>query len=701
MAGIEELGQIALAAARKIKGRVKSGVEVGQDVIDSILQTGTDVASAAKKAAPKAGSTGRGKKPPIKGVDLPSLRTLPVDEAVKIARKQPHLIPSGGTSEGAYIGGPRTIQGPRDLGKMRRNLDEYIAADPRGGDWYDRYRAGVNEVTGGDPMDTLWMTNLEGQYSAGVSPDGELGFALKDNNAMIANGDPGKPARPAQAKASIRAAAANDPMQFQLGPKTGEYAKRVDPNRQGVDTATGVNDFRHLANLGYTETDGSSQRNAVGAAGHRFADYETALAVDRANKAGLDGRSNWTGEQLQAAPWVRQKALALLDRGRSGYSSDAALILKAQGRAATGPELDAMAYELAFKDANKTIADFFPKHTAFATHEAQPYRFGGHLPGAADASAADKAAFAADPRSDWRLPDGRDALYAGMRHRDTGYAMRVQPSTEMQGVYPVPGTDIVETNPGSVARPLVAFDAGKVKSLPAADRGLLDAVEATRGYLDYQGATPWHKPWVGGQPGQSNSLLLTRPSQQASTPEEMMWLKALGEQHGLPDVIDNGQGFTMTNFGGEGLLSNKSFKAVSEAADQRGGFAPPQRAKVDSGYPGYEGTWEQGYGSGAATDQFLGYLSNAPQGAIDALDANPYLAQKSLDRLDRDAEWASKFGATRQDVQNARQIVGSGPGWVQRLKDARASGVILPALAGAILLPALQSQPQGIGGSAQ
>ena len=34
----------------------------------------------------------------------------------------------------------------------------------------------------------------------------------------------------------------------------------------------------------------------------------------RANAANLGGRSDWTGEQLQAARWVHQKANAILDQ---------------------------------------------------------------------------------------------------------------------------------------------------------------------------------------------------------------------------------------------------------------------------------------------------------------------------------------------------------------------------------------------------
>lgn len=606
-----------------------------------------------------------------RSTDLPNIRAMSVEDGIRTARSEPHLIEGGAGSEGLYVGGPRSIQTREDLEAMRAALDETVRRDPRGGDWYDRYRAGVSEVTGGDPRDAHWMTAIEGQYSAGVDPGSELAFSLKDTNSMIATGSPGKPARPAQAEASQRAHDMNDPEQFQLGPKTGEYARLIDPFRHGTPSATGVNDFRHLRNLGYTETDGSAQRNAVGAAGHRFADYETALAVDRANRANLGGRSNWTGEQLQAAPWVTQKADDIYSRRWASFDERVG-----------GPGLGR---ELAFEEANRTIADFFPKHTAYATHEAQPYSAAGHLPGSATASQAEREAFAADPRSTWATaPGGRDALYAGMRSGDTGYAMRVRPTTQMQGVYE--GPDGIEYNPGEVARPLVAFDnSGPAKVVAAPDRGLLDAVEAVRGYVDVQGATPWHKPWEGKSPDANRSLSLTPQADGKLPTEELLRLREIGSRAGLPDVIDRGDGVTMTNFGGAAPLDNKALKGLlGEIGD---GYRDVRRVNVDSGYPGYEGTWEQGVGSGAATRNMLEMVNAAPAGARAALNRNPNLAQIALNRIERDRDWSAQWGATRQDIETARRIIGDGPGWLDRLEDALKRGAVLPAIGVAVISP--------------
>ncbi len=680
---------VDLNIAKNLLDKIIKGAE-------PVVKAGTKAAKAAAEATPKAGAKVKARRPaaaPAKNTsELPNLRTMPVDQAIRTARKEPHLIPSGSRSEGAYLGGPRDIQSRQDLLRMRRGLDANVAADPRGADWYDRYRAGVMEVTNGDPLSTQWFTNRQGQFSAGVSPSSELAFSIKDLNSAIATGTPIKAARPAQQAASARAIASNDPALFQLGPKTGEYARLVDPNRGGVAVpgATGVNDFRHLRNLGYTEADGTAQRGAVGPSGHAFADYETALAVDRANKRAIGGITDWTGEKLQAASWVTQKGQDFFERYRPSYMAQAENIVPglpgtatADQIAARAQEVERRAFDIAMTEANSTIADYFPKHTANATYEAQPYRSGGHLSGGADAPYEERLAFAEDPRSAWNTaPNGRDALYAGMRLGDTGYSMGVRPSIPAQGVYTVDG--VTEFNPAMVARPLVAFDSGKVKSLPEADAGILDAVEGTRALIDYQGAGAYNKPWLGGQPGQSNSVVLRRQGGGQLSPEELVSLQGLGGRYGLPDIVDNGDNVLMTNFGGVGPLRTKGEGGLLSMADEVGGlgFNDVERAKVDGGYLGYEGQWERAPGSGAAVNLFLNRIDNLPRATYDALNNNQSVKKAALDRAARDEEWAARWGATREDVQNMRRIIGNAEGgWIDALKRAVRSGAVLPGVA--------------------
>ena len=68
-----------------------------------------------------------------------------------------------------------------------------------------------------------------------------------------------------------------------------------------------------------------------------------------------------------------------------------------------------------------------------------------------------------------------------------------------------------------------------------------------------------------------------------------------------------------------------------------------------------------------------------------AADQKPYTPQNALARLERDTEYAAQWGATRADIQNARRIIGEGPGWVDRLSRALTEGALLPGVAAAVV----------------
>ena len=607
--------------------------------------------------------------PAAQSTDIPNIRGLPVADAIDIARTQPHLIKAGDQSEGFYVGSPRDATSKQWLNKKRSEFDAYVASDPRGGDWYNRYRGGVSDVTGNDPLQNQWMSNQEGQWSAGVDPGSELHFALKENNASIA-GMPVKAARPAQHEAHMAALAAQDPALYQLGDKTGEYARLVNPDQSMPPGATGVNDFRFARSWGYTEPDGSPQKGALTPAAHRFTDMETALAVDRANKSNLGGRSDWTGEQLQAAPWVRQKALDIQARG--GKNDDDSFKIS---------------YDEAFARANNTITQFFPRQTAYATFEAQPGSVTGHLPGSVAADPAARASYAADPASTWATaPGGRDAIYAGLGVPGTGNFMRVRPSQPMTGYYKTP-EGVVETNPGEAARPLVTFDTPNgegdpFKTLTAHDKTIMDASEAFRGYLDAQNASAYHKNWTGGPLNQMNSLFFPRSGPAA--PGDLFGLQNRADNYGLGDVVDTGQGITSTSFHPQ--LTAEQGKQLGKGLQQGqfDSFGEPARVRTEGGYINYTDKWPAGVGSGEATRHMLDYVTKTPELRA-AFNNNPYIAERALARLDRDKAWADKWGAPREDIQNARRIIAEGPGGIDRLEAALKKGTIALPVVGALL----------------
>lgn len=628
---------------------------------------------------------------PTKGVDVPDIRDLDVNQGIDVARYEPHLIGATAAGEGKYLGGPRDVKSAQGLTKMRGRLDEKISEGREAGDWYQRARGDIEEVTGGDPLQADWMAKQQAQFSAGVAPEIELGFSLKDTNSAIANaGKPNLAYLGDQRKASTEAIATNDPGKYRLGEKTGIYAGKINPNVT-ARTAVGVNDFRHARNLGYTEPTGLPQTSGMNPGEHRFMDYETALATDRANQGRLAGRENWTGEEIQAAPWVVQKSEALLKKSGPKYR-EKAKALQQQGR---NEPIEMLERELAFKDANRTIGDFYGKHQAYATTEQQPFVKAGHLPRLADATLEERAMFANDPGSDWAFaPGGRDALYAGMKLQGpTGYGVRTRPTTEMQGVYDPPGDSPIEFNPGRVARPLVAFNRSKTdaKSIPQSDRAIMDVVEATRGAIDVQGAGAWHKVWKGGNVGEQRSVEIKRDNM-PSNPAEIQMMRDLAKKHGFPDVVDTGEGFTLTSFMDQPLeFDKKQLDKLTAEIDQVLPGAETSRAKVESGYLAYEDAWT----GGGVTERLLERIDASPIGVRQSIDNNPGVSEGALRRFERDERMQSKFGATRQDVQNMREVIGQGPGWVDRLRKALADGTVLPVLAAVALGELLTDQDQG------
>lgn len=637
---------------------------------------------------------------------VPDLQDLPPDQALFIARQQPHVIPR---ADGGYVGAPRDIRTTRQLNNQRGSMDAEIDAGAAGGDWYDRYRNAILAVTN-TARDGDWMAAIQGMMSAGVSPESELAFALKHTNSAIAQG--ANPATttvarfPAQTDSGIAAAQANDVSRHQLGSKTREYARLINPRQAGNFGVTGVNDFRYLRTLGFKQADGSAQSEGVGSTSHTYAHYETALGVDRANIRMADGRATWTGEQIQAAPWVKQKGDDFFERQKTGYLKKARARLKDQGVTnVTDAYIDRVGRQISFEEASRTIGDYYPKHTAFATYEAQPFTGMGHLPDLQTASKAEQDAFAMMPQSTWaNSPGGLDDIYSNMRLGETGVVMKALPTTKMQGVYTPPG-GVPEANLGEVARPLVAFDTAKNKTMPADDMSLLRGGEAARAFIDAQGAAAFHKPFKGlpSQAPFSNSIFASTGSPGPTPIADFGILGEIGRQRNLPDVIDTGQGVTLTNFdnpltmadeikygavddafikknnkilnkAGDLKLSAGEFKDISAELEALG-YREADRVNISSDYiPMFE--LDEGYGSGAVTGNLLGIMDALPKGTYDSINANPQIPMNAVTRAMRDQDLASSFGGVRGDLQNARRIIGEGPGWIDRLRQAMKDGTI-------------------------
>ena len=692
----------AEAAAPVIKGRVRATPAAAEPSPPAPTPSVPDTVAAA--AQPPAARNMQ---------QVPDIRGMHVDDAINISRTQPHIIPLPG---GGFVGAPRSIRTLDDLATARANFDKYVDDETAGGDWYDRARAGINNLTGGDPIKNKMMSGMEGVWSAGVDPQSEIGRVIKEANSATV-GEPRRANYTNQHDSLLAAIAANDPGELQLGRKTGQYAARINPDQAGPPTATGVNDFRYANQWGFLPAEGSMTRDGeitLTEAQHRWLDHETALAVDRANLRQLGGRTNWTGEEIQAMPWVRQKAEAL---------------------AASGPQppYPLSKYQAGLKEALKTPPDYAPGFRFNATFEPQPGEdIAGHLPDASKMSPDERtqyARFVASNGYGSSMTDpatGRDVLYGGQQvyggpsgTEPTGVSPYVMPTRPMQGFYPNNANEL-ETNPGYSAGPLVSFDVGPktgrvpaegpptatgapafaereypdVKSLSPESEEMTRTAEFVRSIMNSQQSGAGHITYLDQPLGVTNAFNvgLDRPS----TVEEMIARNEVAKRFGLPNAVDTGAGPTVTNFdtafdpNAQPIWTpkgKKQFATEINAVAPPDALGPGMFGKADSIYEPVDWNAREP-GQGNITDEMLSRITKNP--TVEAsYNRNPFLGPQTAANAERYETFKPQTGETAPDIWNLQQLIGD-PDWVNKLKGIRSGSMKIPAAtaAGVALFPA-------------
>lgn len=606
------------------------------------------VISAFKKLTGKKAAPAAKKKPTPRGiVNTPDLRVFPTEQAVSIARGEPHLMQD---ASGQYIGAPRGVMSPEDIAVMRTAFDKDVVAGAGGADWYTRARDANVEWAGQDPARQRLLAQEEALWSAQSTPDTNLNFALQGHNAYEM-GTPLNLVRTGQQARTYRTAR-DMGREIPLGKKTGVYGQHLDPT--SPHATTGTNDIWHARGFGYTNPNGSLFSRALTPQEHRFLDYETMLAVDRANKSKLAGRTDWQAHEIQAAPWVAGKGRALAVKGRKA---------EAEG----------------IGEASKTYPDFANKYTAFGTYEQTPGAMTGHLPDLVAGAPETRAAYAADPRSSW-AQEGRDVIYDAL-------GLYQRPTLSATGLYTPPG-GVMEVNPANVARPLVGI---KDFAVDPASRKAMTLGEGLRAYIDAQGAGAWNKPILNAPAGKMGSVFT--PLERQLNPDEMLKMKALGEKYNLGDVIDTGQGVTLTSFAKNAPSGKEVGKALKRnlTSDIEGllGNVEPRRALLDTGYiPMFEVKGAKP-GSGKVTRNLQKLVKEFGVVPAQKLSKSEAVRAKALANMQRDAELAAKTGQPiRKDIQRARELLGQGG--LEALFNALKRGEALPVLAGsAFAVPAL------------
>jgi hypothetical protein len=602
------------------------------------LGTGARLARGAKSAE----ALHAGDLPPPKGraaaITAISLRNMPIADAIKLAEQGTHVIPK---TSGGFVGAPQWVRTAQDLQDMRAWFDHQVEEGLAGAPWYGEAQAGIRETAGPDPARQHLQARELALTSAQADPDVNLGFAIGAHNAWEMGQPLAKIRTGQQARTYNRARASGE--DIKLGKKTNIYAEHLDPTVE--DPSTGTNDIWHARAFGYETPEGVPWDRALTAQQHAFMDAETVLAVKRANDRNLGGRNNWTPGEIQAAPWVAGKSKGLQQR-----------------RGMTKAEADA--------EAAKTYPAFFPKYTARGTYEATPGIGTGHLENIATGPEALRAEYSRSPLSGWTDEHGRDVVYdaLGADQRKTLAATGVFQTHEGP----------LEINEANVARPLAGRSGPSgQKQIDAASRKMLQAAEASRGYIDVQNMAASSMMIVGNQVRRSNSIFV--PHNTRMTIEQINQLRAVGESIGLPHVIDYGEGVVLTDFSGQ-VDSRALSRALKDTGFQKKlrDVLPgqPQRVELDANTVDYENAFAAPQGSGAATRLLREHIGD--EHVLNKLDASQAIKKKALDRMQRDMEAAAQGGGiAREDVQRARSIIAT-KGF-RGLFAALDAGVALPA----------------------
>lgn len=631
------LGSAALAGSEILPGLLGSTARKG-------IKSGVKGLLGGKKKAPKKKASKKKKSL----IQTANLRDMTTAEAIKAASKEPHLIKG---PDGQYIGAPRGFKTKQRVNKQRKAFDAEVAAGADGGDWYERARD-FNKYSQPDDryLESL-AADEQALWSAQANPDTNLGWAIDARNAYNAGKPLDKVRTGQQARSYIEARDAYDPMlghnggpplddnvgRVRLGKKTGIYGQHLDPNQPPA--TTGTNDIWHARQLGYTNADGGEFSRALTEQEHRYMDYETMLAVQRANDMKLGGRDDWTGAEIQAAPWVAGKGRALSER--SGGKKTVA-----EGIA----------------EASKTYPEYAGKYTVHVPHEQIPGKSTGLLSPLIDADSATKRAFTDEAQ--WVDSKGRDRLLD--ETLGGGYVL---PTTKGQGAYMNSAKEI-EYNPVDVARPMSGFRVDEktgVKRIPQEVVGALDSTNAVRGLLDFQEGVAWNKV-VPSSKGPKTSFEMNigrMPNKQ-----EMKDVVKLADKYGVEIVANTDQGLAFRKFGQETRDLNKMLKGefgqelrrIFPGMDVQGG----KWAGDDSPIGAYFDLSEElaQAGTGAATMKVLNQVESmkdiAPKYYDNLMNSKgvQIKARENLERLDR---WEKKLGGDqRADYRRMLQIVGDG-----------------------------------------
>ena len=457
--------------------------------------------------------------------------------------------------------------------------------------------------------------------------------------------------------------------------KTGPFSQASDPTRP--PTIGGTHDIWDARAWGYEGKAGEYWAEGLSENQHRFMDYETVLAVERANQKKLGGRSNWTADEIQASTWV---AMGGKDRAPK-FDGDIAAAMRSMG------ETD----------------DFIPKAAFHSTYEVIPDAAGIHLPGVASADEATRAAFSADPaRSRVSPTTGRDMAYEAMG----AYSL---PTEEGIGAFVNPVTKSLETNPNFDARPIVSFDkeGGRAGSQVAeTDLAMIEAAEGLWGALHYQSGNAGHKSFRVGERGTTagdadgfgidhgrlnaeQQQTLQRVLKEQGFDADPWVTMARPESTVIGRMTDQGMGL--------GGLSRKEInqakkqeKALLGALDDAGMPSPVDRRAVDSIYVDYSDA-HMNPGQGMQTQELQRLFDQPSTRAFVAkIDASQEMRDQAAEIMRANTRDAAAMGDTLDPAQQKFLDIFSKEG-LSGVFEALKQGKLLPAVVLPMLIPMMNN----------
>lgn len=552
--------------------------------------------------------------------------------------------------QGAYVGAPRygatKVDSPEAVERMNRRYIEHVINGMEGRDFYTNSADWLDTATS-----SAWrprVANVIGETSPRATPQANLDFTLKNltRNARDEFASGGSTGRKLQVQEAMEGSSRD-----LMGPKVGAFAELVEKGAGDVS----VNDFWQARAFGYKNTDGTPWEGGLDARKHAFIQENMDDIVDWLNANKVGGHTDWDHGSAQAAAWT-------------GVKREFGDIPEGVTRATD------------FADEAKTFETYL-------THEQIPGSGIGHLDRVGDMSRTQKQAFSAE--APWAVP---------RVNTRTGEIVMVDPLYEASGLLQNPmnrnlvgaSTDasgVSQVNPLEVSTPLMPrqpWDQASEGLLTQPAQDILKQIEGSRGFVDAQNMSAWHRVIPDAPVEHFNSVRVMAPSGEKLTSSQLIELGNLAERE-LPGVVavhtDDGSMTLLHAWEAGGDVKGKDLQELVDGVlgDEIEKIVPnssSQAVRTHADNVDLEALWKGEQGQGHVSRKFMELNSNE---TLKRRIETP-LREKAKANYERNIRWADQGGGElRDDLQNALKIFSEGG--FDAFQKAIDNGTVLPSVA--------------------